>query len=165
VADWSAGQLRPCAPFKGKIKMINPSLPFVVSIGNDKFEMGNGRYSAFSCEVARDLHRLFDIPGPLAIAASKAICADVGRLNSSVKEIKVGRVSSKTGMMTIKSVDHGIKTPVTPALRVLRCLRTLNEVEYCSEVNPVLRDDLNDWIQKGTPASPIVTEDASTVPA
>jgi len=135
---------------------INETIPATVATLTLP-DFGKTRYSSFGLEVFRDAKRLMKVSGKQAERIALAAMADLGRINASVSEIRIGKVN-KDGQVTIREVARVKSVLLTQSLRCVKLLALLQECRSWGvqdflefELDPTLQEWIGGTTATGNP--------------
>lgn len=118
-----------------------PGLPMV--------DFGAGKYSKIMLELYRDAFVLLKLTPKEAELAARSYGADLGRLQTHVQKVTLGRVTKSTETLTLRESAMIKGVPLWNSIRIAKLCVALAEVWRLgikSYTRPEFQVELTDWL-------------------
>lgn len=120
---------------------IMPGLPMV--------EFGNGKYSKIMLELYRDSFVFLKLTPKEAELAARSYGADLGRLQTHVQKVTLGRVSKSTETLTLRESAMIKGVPLWNSIRIAKLCVAFADVWKLgikTFARPEFQTELADWL-------------------
>lgn len=117
---------------------------------NGRVYWGKGKYSAIMAELHRDIGRTLSLPDDVAIKIAMDYGTDLGRLDSKVEKISIGKVAKNTGTTTLRESTKIKFVAMTPAIRIAKLVVTLDDTRVLGVESIEVKFDekMQEWLDK-----------------